>query len=986
MYKVFISIFFFSAIGFGQDRIDSLKQNLKKAHFSDSLLCDSYVSILRFYRNENADSCKVYFDRFFNYANKEKSNTAFYQYHRLKADYFGLFNESKGNTYSFINTNLLEALEYAKKIDDSKQIFKIYSRLTQENARFGKEEEALQYAKEAEAISLTYNLPEETAYIYGQIGKIYNLGFGKTDMALEYLLKSDSIYNTYHFEGYQQGFTLTFIGDVYESFEDYEEAKAYNESALEVFKKAENKYQQNFIYGKLGIIESKQGNFKKAIEYIQNALSYYKTYDYPIQESVFLLLLSDIYLKNGQIETALQKGQEAILVSNAHGDTYGLMKAYLNQAKIFQQKKDYIHSNLFALKAEPLAKEMEFYEELEEIYELLFLNSENIGDYREAYHYSNEHRRVNDTLAARENLQKAKEREAKYQTEKKKQEIALLTAQKELISKQKENQKILLLGGLGVTTLAGTFFFFLYRNRQKTHRKLKELDTAKSNFFTNISHEFRTPLTLISAPIEKRLEDGNLSKEDRHDFELVERNSKRLLHLVDQLLDLAKLESGNLTLKIKEGDLSAHLKSIAASFEHKATIQNLKYEVSILDSLKGYYDTDALEKITINLLSNAFKYVTPPGCIRFFAAVENKQLLLQVENDGEISGSTSLEDVFNRFYQKDENREGVGVGLALVKELVSLHQGIINVANTPKKTVLFEVLLPISKESFTESEIVGTTETAAKVFATKVEEVIIPKTEGEAVIDENAAVLLIVEDNDDIRNFIQSAFTSQFQVITASDGEEGIKKALETVPDIIISDIMMPRVSGLELCKILKNDERTSHVPIVLLTAKAEEETQYKGLDTGADDYIVKPFKIKFLETRVQNLVTSRKQLRERYSQEVVLKPKNIAISRIDEKFIEKVQTVLDQYLTKPDFTVEDFSDQMGMSRMQLHRKLKALTGVTASELIRNERLKLAASMLKESDVHVSEICYQAGFNNPSYFAKCFKEVYGCLPSEYSQQ
>ncbi|MCB0458268.1 MAG: tetratricopeptide repeat protein, partial [Flavobacteriaceae bacterium] len=572
MNKLLIAALFFSMLCYGQSKtnIDSLKQTLQNKDLSDSLLCKSYRNILWYYKNEQADSCKAYFEKFLEYAKKEHSNEAFYFHYLLKADYFGVFDEAKGNTFSFITDNLLQALEYAKKADDPKQIIKIYTRLTQENARFGKEEEALKYILEAEKVSLQFNLPEETAYIYGQIGKIYNLGFGKTDIALQYLLKSDSIYNRYNFEGYQQGFTLTFIGDVYESFEDYEEAKAYNESALEVFKKAENNYQQNFIFGKLGIIESKQGNYKKAIDYIQSALTFYKSKNYPIQESVFLLLLSDIYLKSGQIEKALQTGQEAIYVSDTHGDTYGLMKAYINQSKIFQHKKEYTKSNQFALQAEPLAKEMEFYEELEEIYELLFLNSEMIGNYQEAYRYSNEHRRVSDTLVARENLHKAKELEAKYQNEKKEQEISLLKSQNELTEQQKKNQRNLLLAGLGVTLLAGIFFFFLYRNRQKTATKLKELDTVKSNFFANISHEFRTPLTLISGPIEKRLAQDDLSSGDRSEFEMVHRNSNRLLNLVDQLLDLSKLESGNLKLHVKEGNLSLFLSALAASFEHKA--------------------------------------------------------------------------------------------------------------------------------------------------------------------------------------------------------------------------------------------------------------------------------------------------------------------------------------------------------------------------------------------------------------------------------
>ncbi len=224
------------------------------------------------------------------------------------------------------------------------------------------------------------------------------------------------------------------------------------------------------------------------------------------------------------------------------------------------------------------------------------------------------------------------------------------------------------------------------------------------------------------------------------------------------------------------------------------------------------------------------------------------------------------------------------------------------------------------------------------------------------------------------------------QVIEAKDGKEGIEKALEFIPDIIISDIMMPKANGLELCETLKKDERTNHIPIILLTARTGEKTQFEGLETGADDYIIKPFKIKHLETRVKNLVTSRNQLRDRYSQEVILKPMDISISSIDQKFIERTQTVLDEHLTDPGLNIEDFSKHLGLSRMQLHRKLKAITGFTATEFVRSQRLKLAASLLEKYDVGISEICYKVGFNSPSYFSKCFKEAFGCLPSEYAQK
>ncbi|MEZ4858683.1 MAG: hypothetical protein R2781_07720 [Flavobacteriaceae bacterium] len=421
MQKIVIVILFFGNLCFGQSKynIDSLKQVSASIHNPDSARAKSYVALLRFYRNNNADSCVTYFEKFLEFSKKQNYDPAFYEYYRLKADYFSFFEESKGDAYPFINSHLLEALAYAKKLEDPKKVFIIYSRLTQENARLGRENEALEFAREAEKVARHHEMWEELAYILGQIGKVYNLGFRKTDIALEYLLKSDSIYHKINFEGYQRGFTLTFIGDVYEVFEDYEKAEKYQNEALMVFRTAKNQYQQNFIFGKLALLESKQGHYEKAKSYIKDAITYYQKNSFPIEESVFLVILSDLYLKSGDPSSALKTGDEAIAISQSANDEYGLMKAYVNQSKVYRANKEYKKSNELAVQAEALAQKMEFYEELKEIYELLYLNSENTGSFKEAYHYSNAFRRVNDTLVSRKNLHNAKELEAKYQTEKK---------------------------------------------------------------------------------------------------------------------------------------------------------------------------------------------------------------------------------------------------------------------------------------------------------------------------------------------------------------------------------------------------------------------------------------------------------------------------------------------------------------------------------------------------------------------------------------
>jgi DNA-binding response OmpR family regulator len=469
---------------------------------------------------------------------------------------------------------------------------------------------------------------------------------------------------------------------------------------------------------------------------------------------------------------------------------------------------------------------------------------------------------------------------------------------------------------------------------------------------------------------------------------MMQRNSSRLLNLVDQLLDLSKLESGRYQIRVASGDLGMLIRAIAESFQFTARQKQMTYDTTIAGLGKAWFDKDVVEKILTNLLSNAFKYTPEGGRVVLTAREAGGNLSLQVENAPINLAGRSIAHMFDRFYQGDAQAEGVGIGLSLVKELVELHHGSIRASQPEHQVIRLQIDLPVSKDRFAPEEIHASAVGAAAIGqvsqgTTVREATLAPETDpGE----EQRDILLVVEDNDDVRQLIRSTFESRYRVIEARDGEQGIQVALECIPDLIISDIMMPGTDGLALCEHLKNDECTSHIPIILLTAKAGEEDQYQGLSTGADAYVTKPFKIKLLETRVQNLIDSRKALRARFSQEVILKPADIAVSNLDQVFLERVQQVIDAQVTEPDFSVQAFSEAVGMSRMQLHRKLKALTGLSASEFVRSQRLQLAASLLQSSDRPVSEIGYLVGFNDPSYFTKCFRETYGCSPTEYSQK
>lgn len=605
-------------------------------------------------------------------------------------------------------------------------------------------------------------------------------------------------------------------------------------------------------------------------------------------------------------------------------------------------------------------------------------------DYQKALKHNGLYWTLKDSIANREDLRRLNELETKYQTAKKEQEIALLKSQNETIEQQKKNQRNLLLSATIITSTTGLFLYFLYRNRQKTNFKLKELDKVKSNFFANISHEFRTPLTLINSSIEHTLKDKSIDEDKKQQFETAKRNSDRLLSLVNQLLDLSKIDAGKLKLHIQKSNVIHLISVLAESFSYVAKQKNIDFNLNINQHHEDvFFDKDAIEKIVVNLISNAIKYTSEYGTINCDAYIKKNKLHVTVKNSGKGLTEIELNAVFQRFYQTNNQNQGSGIGLALVKELVDLHKGKIYVESEPNKVTTFTVMLPINKHSFKNEEFLTSKSPMTVVTQTVKEK---KSSEDEEFVDTEQPILLLVEDNNDVRTLLKQTFKTRYNIITASNGEKGIELALEHIPDLIISDVMMPIKDGIQLAQTLKNDERTSHIPIILLTAKAGDENKLTALEVGIDDYITKPFNSKLLITKAEKLIENRRLLQKRYSQELVLYPKDIPVTNIDEQFLEKVQSILDKNLLESSFSITKFSEAAGMSRMQLHRKLKALTGLTATEFIRSQRLKLAAKLLQTSDINISQVGYSVGFNDHSYFTKCFKDTYKCTPTEYAKR
>ncbi len=547
---------------------------------------------------------------------------------------------------------------------------------------------------------------------------------------------------------------------------------------------------------------------------------------------------------------------------------------------------------------------------------------------------------------------------------------------------------------LFLTSIFALYRYFKWRWKMRLSLKLKEeealrlkkLNDFKTKLYTDISHEFRTPLTLISGSIDSKLGEGRLSDGDFSNFSMIKRNTHRLIGLVDQLLHLAKLEKGKLKLKISQGDLGLFLGMVTRSFEYKAQSKPMDYKVRIAKMEKVWYDEDAVEKIVTNLLTNALKYGQNGGVCLFSADQKDDNVFMNIKNTVENRSDIDLEKLFTRFYQQNEYAEGAGVGLSLVKELVQLYQGEISV-EMEEDTIHFKVILPLEKEAIKDAEIMEPL-TKLQLVGSKAASNVAAAAQApftEKVNADNLPILLIVEDHKEVREFLGSVWKDHYRVITVTNGKEGIEKALETVPDLIITDVRMPICDGITLCNTLKTDERTSHIPIILLTAGIGEEQELQGLHSGADDFITKPFKLRVVQQRVENLIATRKALRSRYSQEVILKAKDIAITPTDEAFLNRLQHILDEHLSDTDCTAASLCKKLGMSRMQLHRKLLAFSGLSTTAFIRSQRLKQAAHILKTSDASINEVAYAVGFNTPSYFIKCFKEAFKKTPAEYLQ-
>lgn len=976
----FLIVLFNLSLLLSQSSADSLYIEFNNT-LSDSIRVEILQKIYTEYKYKFPEKAKGVIHTAFNIMKNGNNNYLRAKIYNLKADYFQSQSEYDSATIFFE-----EGLKFSKTINYNTGISEALIGLGNTYWRKGNFPKALEYQNLNLQNAQLLTDEESIARSYNNIGNIYN-DLGEYTKAMEnYTLSSEKFKEL----GNQKSFSITLgnIGIIHWKLKNFEAAKNYLALSDSIFKKIDYERGRAFVLKNLAIISLETDDIKQSIKYNLDAMESYREMGRMHEITQILSVLGNIYSKQKKYQQAISYYVKALDITKQIGDSSGIATSYKFLGDCYFKINDINKAKLYSNKAIQIAKiqgkpltVMAAYKTLSKVY----AEEEN---YKEAYESMDKYTILKDTLYTKEKRELATDIEAKYQNKQKAKEIEFLASEnniKELQIDKRENERNTIIAFAIILLLLAGLLYNQYRIKQKANKKLKELDKLKSNFFANISHEFRTPLTLIKGPIEQieQNPDEILSTDD---IGMIKQNTNRLLKLVNQLLDLSKIDDDNMRLDITEGDIYKCLRTAASSFNSHAAQRSIDYRLQVPQTiLWTSFDRDKLEKIVYNLLSNAFKFSDDGDVVSVEVKYEKENFQLQVGDTGKGISEDKVPFIFDRFYQVDgsytKEREGSGIGLSLTKDLVELMGGTITVSSEKEKGSFFTVQIPIL-------EIKTRRKPESIVSTNPKSEIDIEKPYNFQKADtRNVPVVLLIEDNGDMRQFIRKQLIGNYKVKEAFDGEAGLNEAITTLPDLIITDLMMPKMDGIELCKELKTNINTSHIPIIMLTAKAGIENKIEGLETGADDYLTKPFDANELLIRVKNLITQRQKLRELFAEKrIQISPKKVAVMSIDQKFMEQVLELLENNFSDANFGVPRMQKVLVMSKTQLHRKLKALTNEAPGELLRNFRLKKGAQFISQNTDNVTQIAYEVGFNNPSYFTKCFKGLYGVSPSSYYSQ
>lgn len=828
----------------------------------------------------------------------------------------------------------------------------------------------------------------QVAFSYYYIGTLYSYQ-GDFPEALQNLYAGLKLFEKI---GHKKGIGLCYsgIGIIYGNTDKHEEALKNHSIALKVWKETGDILGLSECYNNMGLIYEFQGKYPEALENYFAALEIKKELGNKRGIAGVYNNIGAVYQRQGKNKEALENFLNSLQGFEEINEKGGIAMTYLNIGIVESTLDRPAAAKEHYKKALAIAKEMGRKEIIMNIYYNATLDDSTLGDYKDAYENYKQYIVYRDSLMNEDTERKSLEVAMEYEYDKKEAVI-----QEEL--KTKKLQRNFAFAGLVVMVLfalLGVYFYRLRNKKLKVEKQnlelqrrevetIKQTEQFKSRFLANISHEFRTPLTLINGHIEVLKENGR--KEDFSHFDEIEQNGKRLLTLINQLLDLSKMESGEYKLHYKKGDVLNEASMLVQSFHSYAEQHNILLQINqaegVRESLTAHpfiYSSEALTVIITNLLSNAIKYTPSGGSVTVEIAYKDNKLLIRVIDTGKGIDAEDLPKIFDRFYQVDDPGKrayaGFGIGLALVKELVILHGGDIKVDSPSDGGCIFTFWI---ESGLTENnkDLAFTGQNLA--FPVKEEN----QLERQEHQNTELPLLLIVEDQPELRHFIVQNLGKEYRYVEASNGNEGVKLAEELLPDLIISDVMMPDTNGFQLCEILKNNVATSHIPIILLTAKAEQKDMLFGLETGADDYLAKPFSLAELKLRVRNILKFKALLREKFSGNSIPSEEIVPeLNKKDRKFIDDLELTVQQNFSNVQFGVNILAEAVFLSVSQLSRKLKTITGKTPADFIRGLRFEKAIQLLREG-ASVAETSWAVGFDDPVYFSKVFKKHFGFPPS-----
>lgn len=798
--------------------------------------------------------------------------------------------------------------------------------------------------------------------------------FGDYNQSLRYCLMADSTYQKNDEPDANHASVISNIGTIFLDFKEFNKALEYFTRAEEMYQEAQNVYGIHMIQYRFAELYYQLGEYTKSLRYLDEALPFFEDNNIKFRLIDIFTLAGNNHIYELNFDKAQENHRRAVELSLMIGDTSKIASSSHALARSKALAGD-IDNALVELKyALEMSNKSHLIKESAEISKSLSEMFEIKNDFANALSHYKIYLELRDSVQRSEQRNTVMLLETKYQTKNKEQAIELLTIQNEVSQQKAKSQRTIYFGSLALGIVLLLSLLYSNNRKIKTAQKIRELDETKTRFFNNISHEFRTPLTLIKSPLEK-LKTIDISPERQKMLDLIEKNSNRLMELVDQLLMLSKLESKEVRFVFTQTQSYQFFESALEPYLYQAKSNDITFQIDPIPNEQIWIDHDAVHKIISNLLGNALKYTPAKHLGKVSIDVRDGFLNMVISNTGVHLQNIESEKLFERFYQKDNQSVGVGIGLALTKELVQNLNGTI-AAEISGDQLTFRARIPVSKELV--AGIPGVI-IESDVFNTEEQEPDLIDNENEKPI------VLLVEDNPSVREVVRSLFEDCFQVLEAKDGKEGLNKAVSMVPDVIITDAMMPVMDGFALTRELKANPLTSFIPIVMLTAKAEDADHLQALETMVDAYMTKPFSNQILIKKVEQLIETRTQWQKQHSKQVVISAAELEVPDLDKDFLEKAQSILDSELANPEFSAAEFATQVGVSRMQLHRKLKTLAGMSTLDYIKNFRLHSARKLLQNSNLYVSEVAYMVGFNDAKYFSQCYKKLFGVTPSDKQQ-